>query len=742
MRNLMFFSAITLCCYGVSAAAETNWQHCDSGSNSEFLPIVAEQDTLATDVKADGVQLVDEGTSVFTGNVEVKRGGQELTSERATYNRLSGIVTAQDKVSVRDSEIILHADQAEWNLSKDEGSLIDADYRLRESHARGEASHVFRQGVSRTKLKNATYTTCPTGDDAWLLSASNVNLDHDEAVGEARDVVVRLGGLPVFYTPYLSFPLNDDRKSGFLTPAIGSTDETGFDVRTPYYWNISENKDATFTPRYMSERGLMLNGEFRYLYENGAGKLDAGYLNSDDLKNDGDDVNPYYDEDRKHFSLKHTSRLSSKWNANVDYNYVSDKAYLEDFGSNLSLASTTHINRKLDVAYHGDVWDFTGRLQGYQTLTDASKPYQRLPQLRLNGVLPDQFMGLTYGLKTEYVAFDHASKIDGERFDIEPSVSLPWTSAAAFVTPRVALHHTRYDLDESVVAGGDKTPTRTLPVASIDSGLFFERDMNFWNTSYIHTLEPRAFYLYIPERDQSDIPVFDSGLRTFNMGQLFAYDRFTGTDRVGDTNQLSLALTSRVIDSKTGRERFRASLGQIQYFSDREVSLNNTGKETKSDSDMVAEIVASIAKEWTARGEIQWDTHGDTSNMSALQLRYRGDSGRLLNISHRYRRDDEGTDNGLEQIDISARLPLNRQWSMVGRWYESLKDHRTLEGLVGIEYESCCWATRLVARNYVNDASDDDRNLAIFFQLELKGLGNFGQKTETLLERSILGYGS
>lgn len=736
MRNLMLFSAITLSCYGVGAVAGTNWQHCDSGSSTDFLPVTAGPANLVTDVKADSVQLVDDGTSVFTGNVEVKQGSQELTSKRATYNRSSGKVTAQGDVQIRDSETILNAEQAEWDLSKDEGSLIDADYRLRESHARGEASHVFRQGVSQTKLKNATYTTCPTGDDAWLLSASKVNLDHDEAVGVARDVVVRLGGLPIFYTPYLSFPLNDERKSGFLTPMIGSSDETGFDVRTPYYWNISENKDATFTPRYMSERGLMLNGEFRYLFDKGYGNVDVGFLASDSLKKDGDNVNPYYDEDRKHFSLKHSSRLSSKWNANVDYNYLSDNAYLEDFGSTLSLASTTHINRKLDVAYHGDVWRFTGLLQGYQTLTDATKPYQRLPQLLLNGSLPDQFMGMTYGLKAEYVAFDHASNIDGQRFDIEPSVSLPWTSAAAFVTPRLALNHTRYELDSSINVGGDNSPTRTLPIASVDSGLFFERDMNFWGTGYTHTLEPRAFYLYIPEREQSDIPIFDSGLRTFNMGQLFSYDRFSGTDRVGDTNQLSLALTSRVIDQKTGRERFRASLGQIQYFSDRKVSLNNTVIETQSDSDMVAEIMASIANNWTARGEIQWDTHGDTSSMSALQLRYRTDNGRLLNMSHRYRRDS------LEQVDISARLPLDHQWSLVGRWYRSLKDNRTLEGLAGIEYDSCCWAARLVARNYINNVSDNDRNLAIFFQLELKGLGNFGQKTETLLERSILGYSS
>ncbi|MFW5451443.1 MAG: LPS-assembly protein LptD [Methylophagaceae bacterium] len=742
MRKLIVFSAITLLSVHPMVKAElSDWQYCDIAVDADFLPYVANPEQTAVDVKADDAQLVEQGTSVFSGNVVVTRGGQELQGDRATYNQTSGDVAAKGSIRLRDSEIILKAEQAEWSLSQDKGSMIDAEYRLRESHARGEASHVFRQGTSRTNLKNATYTTCPVGNNAWLLEAANVNLDHQQAVGTAKDVVIRLGGLPIFYTPYISFPLNDDRKSGLLIPSIGHSDETGFDLSTPYYWNIAPNMDATITPRYMSERGLQLNGEFRYLYEGTQGQLNAGFLANDDLRNDGDDINPYYDKNRKHFSLQQRSKLFSNWKADIDYNYVSDDAYLEDFGSTLSLASTTHLNRRLNVGYIGDNWKFTGRLQGYQTLTDASKPYQRLPQLKLRGSLPDQFMGMTYGLTAEYVDFDHNDKIAGQRFDLEPSISFPWTSAAAFVTPRLALRHTRYDLDDNVTPGIDKTPTRTLPVVSVDSGLFFERETSFAGSHYTHTLEPRAFYLYIPERNQADIPVFDSSLRTFNMGQLFSYDRFSGTDRVGDANQLSLAVTSRFIDQQTGREKFRASIGQIRYFRDRDVVINEMIG-TRSDSDFVAEIAASIAQEWSVRSEIQWNPHGNTSNLSALQLRYRGDNGQILNISHRYRRDGATTLDGLEQIDISARVPFNKQWSMVGRWYRSLKDARTLEGLLGIEYESCCWASRLVVRNYINDASDDDRNLAIFLQLELKGLGDFGQKTEKLLERSILGYGS
>ncbi len=735
MRKLIILVTIIVFNYSSNVMAELSPEQCGFNSD-DYLPVVTNLEQTAIDVKADTAQFVENETTVFTGDVEVVRGGQELKSDRATYNKLSGEITAQGNVQIRDSEVILKSKRAEWSVVDDEGSMSDASYRLREGHARGQAEKVLRQGKVQTDLDDATYTTCAEGNDAWLLKASHVNLDHVKQVGTARNVVVKLADIPVFYTPYISFPLSKQRKSGFLTPSIGNTEATGFDLRTPYYWNIAPEMDATITPRYMSDRGLMLNGEFRYLNNKHDGNIDAGFLASDDLQRDGDRINPFYNEDRKHFSWQHKSRFTSRLNADVDYNYVSDNAYLEDFGSNLSLASTTHLNRLLNVRYNSDNWNLSGRLQGYQTVTDVSQPYQRLPQLRFQGVLPDQATGLRYAMTAEYVDFDHDDLVAGQRFDIEPSISYPLRSAAGFLTPRIALHHTRYELDANGTSIVNSSPTRTLPVSSIDSGLVFERDMTISNNSFIQTLEPRAFYLYIPERNQDDIPIFDSGLKTFTMGQLFSHNRFSGSDRVGDTNQLSLALTTRIINQQTGREKFHATLGQIQYFSDRKVTLNSTATETQSDSDMVAEVVASITEEWTARGEMQWDPHADSNNLSAVSVAYRGDEGRLLNLSHRYRRDD------LEQIDISTRIPFNKQWSIIGRWYHSLQDNRTLEALAGLEYDSCCWATRLVVRDYINSSTDQERNLAIFFQIELKGLGNFGQESDSLLEKSILGFGS
>ena len=721
-------------------AKQDTLPYCDLTKNTGFLSATSRVDEKLVDVQADNAQLVGKGTSIFKGNVVVKRGGQELTTDRATYNQSSGIVTAQNRMRLRDKNIILDAEQAEWSLNSDQGVLIDAEYLLRRSHARGKANYVSKNGASETDLYSASYTTCLKDDNFWSLKASEVNLDHKKAVGSATDVIVRIKDVPVFYTPYITFALDDERKSGLLVPSIGSSSETGLDIQTPFYWNIAPGSDVTITPRYMSDRGLQINGEYRYIYEQGKGEVNLGFLESDDLKNDSDLINPFYGEDRKHLSLKHSSRFKSGWSSYIDYNYVSDSAYLEDFGSNLSLASTTHLKRGLKVNYNGNNWVFKGKIQGYQTITNTTKPYQRLPQLMLKGTVPDHYLGLSYGLHAEFTEFDHADLVAGRRIHIEPSMSLPLQSAAAFMTSRVSLKHTSYDLNANTVGLRDNSPSRTLPVLSVDTGLFFERDMTISNTSYIHTIEPRAFYLYVPDRDQSDIPIFDSSMRTFHFGSLFAHNHFSGNDRVGDANRLSMALTSRIINPETGQVHLRASLGKIQHFQDRDVLMPAMKKGTRTDSDMVAEVSAAIAKDWAFRGELQWNPHGNTSNLSALQLRYRGDKKQLLNISHRYRRDGTSPLNGIEQVDISGRLPISNQWSVVGRYYRSIREGSLLEGLAGVEYQSCCWATRLVIRDYVNDAFDQDRNLALMFQVELKGLGNFGKRTDALLGRSILGY--
>ncbi|MDO8827982.1 LPS-assembly protein LptD [Methylophaga sp.] len=755
MRKLMILSAGIVSCFAPLVSAESYHvpSHCPRPDANFFLPEDALTDESEIDFKSDTAQLVDLGTSVFTGKVDVRRGGQQLNANRATYNQTSGMVTAQGDVRLRDSQMSIFGDQAEWDLNEDRGTLIDAKYQMKQMNARGEATHVNRQGMQSTHLKNAIYTTCMEDDDFWKLKANEVDLDHEEGVGRAYGVVLRMMDVPVFYTPYISFPISDERKSGFLIPSIGNSNDTGFDVSTPYYWNIAPDKDATLTPRYMSDRGLMLIGEYRYLTSQSEGLIDAGFLANDNLRSDGDEINPNYNDARKHFSFQQEGRYARRWRTQVDYNYVSDRAYLEDFSGNLSLSSTTHLNRLLSVNYSGDIWRFGARVQGYQNLLeDVQNPYQRLPQLTLNGLLPDQAYGLSYEFNSELTVFDHNELVTGQRLNMEPGVSLPMGTAGFFATPRVALKQSYYSLDNLRAQSqfDESSISRTLPVVSLDSGLIFERPMSIAGNKMIQTLEPRAFYLYIPYRNQDDIPLFDTNLRTFGMGSMFSHDRFTGPDRIGDANQVTVGLTSRFINEETGREKLRMTLGQIQYFSDRKVNLRPDARETSSDSDYIAEAVASITQEWALAGQIQWDPDTTQSSMSSLQLRYRSDDGGVFNIAHRYRRDDGENRFPLEQIDVSGSVPINDRWSVIGRYYRSLRDSTTLESLAGFEYHSCCWATRIVYRDYVKDTDfinnvnsgigGENRTKAIYFEIELKGLGRFGKKSESLLENSIMGY--
>jgi LPS-assembly protein len=605
---------------------------------------------------------------------------------------------------------------------------------LFDRHASGKADNVDRDNVANiTRLDNTTYSTCNAGNTDWQLRADKIELDHDEGFGTARNVSVNFMGVPFFYSPWMTFPINDKRKSGLLTPSLGNSDNSGSEIVLPYYWNISPNRDATITPRLLSKRGLQLNTEYRYLQEDSTGQINVEALPSDNE----------YNDDRLLFAYKHQSRFAQRWSTDVNYNYVSDKSYFQDLGSDLSLNNSTHLERRLDLTYQGDSWNVLGRLHDFQTISStAVDQYARLPQILYNMYLPDNAFGIDYGLRAEAVAFDRDNSVTGTRFDIEPSISKPFRNNWGYVTPKLGVRHTAYNLNNNAIGTDDK-PTRTTPIFSIDSGLFFERDTSLGDTALIQTLEPRAYYLRIPKRDQDRLivdqngndVVFDTGEYDFSFSQLFRENRFSGADRVNDADQLTLAVTSRLIDPASGVERVSASLGQIFYFRDRDVTLPNTIAENDSSSAIVAELNARFSQAWSARAGIQYDHHDGQTDKGVFNVRYQPDARRAVNFSYRRRRAD------IEQTDASFSWPLSRQFNAVGRWNYSLDQDRTIDGFAGIEYESCCWIARLVAREYVNDLNDTDKNTAIMLQLELKGLTSFGDGVKTFLERGILGYG-
>ena len=714
------------------------WSLCPPVNRTAKIDVSAdERRNSEIKLSADNADLIKNGISTFKGNVEIVRADQRLLADTVDYNREKESAVAKGNVSLADNSIAIHGNALLLDLKDDKSTVSNAKFNLYDKHGRGEAEKLKRDGVKNTtRLKNTSYTTCPVGNNDWQLNADKIKLDHNEGVGTANNVSVNFMGIPFFYSPILTFPIDDRRKSGFLTPSFGDSEESGAEFSIPYYWNIAANRDATITPRILGKRGFQLGGEYRYLNKNSEGKVFAEYLPSD---------NEFNDEDRYLFSYKNTSTFTPRFRVKADINVVSDKDYFEDLGNNINLSSITHLERRLDARYAGDFWNVTGRLQGYQTIdrtiASQSRPYERLPQVIFNANLPDQHFGLDYGLRAEAVYFNRKNSVTGSRFDLEPSVSLPLRNSYGFITPKIGLRYTKYDLDNTL-AGEDSSPDRSLPIYSIDSGLYFDRDTHFGGQAITQTLEPRLYYLNIPERNQDNLivdelgrdVVFDSGLFDFSFDQLFRENRFTGADRIGDANQLTAAITTRFIEQASGIERASASIGQIFYFDDRKVTLPNQIVDTDNNSDIVAEASARFTKSLSARVGIQWDPNENQTNKGVASVRYQSDDNHIINLAYRQRNDL------IEQTDVSVNWPLNKQWNAIARWNYSLDRERSIDSFAGLEYENCCWIVRVVGREYINDLDQDDENSSLLIQLELKGLTSFGDKIKKFLGHGILGY--
>jgi LPS-assembly protein len=570
----------------------------------------------------------------------------------------------------------------------------------------------------------------------WRIEARRMKIDHNEQWGEAYHAFLNVLDVPIFYAPYMTFPISNRRKSGFLPPTIGSSNVSGFDFTLPYYWNIAPEMDATFAPRILGKRGVLLGGQYRYLVQRGDGQLDATYLPVDSERQDdarwlvGYTHDQYFDGPRGNLFVK--------------FNRVSDDKYFEDFGTNLALTSRRYLEQRADVRYSGDLWNVLARVQGFQTVDDTipeiNQPYDRLPQVYFNAYTPRSEGGPNLDLLTQTSYFSRGAGPVGGRIDLRPVLSVPFHTAGTFLEPRLGVEYTQYSLDQPVTGKADETPNRVLPILSVDSGLFYERDLGFGGRSFVQTLEPRFFYLYIPEVDQDDLPVFDTGQYTVSFGQLFRENRFSGPDRVGDANQISLGLTSRFIDRDSGFEHLRASIGQSYYFADQNVTLPGGSVNHDPVSDVVGELVARFTNGLSGRADVIFNPNDTSFDLGLLGLRYLPDPRTIVNAEYRIRNDIQGLgQTRIDQTDVSLRFPVTRALSVVGRWLYSLDDDETLEGVAGLEYESCCYAVRTVARRFLSTSTGQFDN-QFLVQLELKGLAGFGKSTTSFLKRSIPGY--
>ena len=738
IRRLLTALAVSALCMGVTSA-DDEWSQC--GPNLQVPPRppgTAEPgaDPASIHLSADQAELVEEGVSRLTGNASVEQGARQLRSDEIVYDSRNEVIEVRGNVQYWDEGVFVAGDRARSETGEEVTTIVPAtEFVLEDRHGHGSAARVRVSGKERMTAHDVTYTTCNPGDADWRITASRLDLDRVEDTGIASDIWVEFQGQRLLYLPWMSFPLSDRRKSGFLTPTMGVSGSTGVDVTTSYYFNLAPDYDATLTARTMSSRGVQAQGEFRLLSRDyGFARIAAEYLPFD----------AKYDDDRTAFDLSHRHRWSDRWSTDARLEWASDPEYLDDLGSSLSQSSRTHLPRRFDAHYGGDGWGASVRFLDFRTLDrTAGRPYAQLPRIFLGTNLPEKNRAPNAGATAEVAYFDHRSRTTGTRVDVQPSITWPMRTAGTFVVPKAALRFTGYDLNRAAAeASRDDDPSRVVPSFSLDSGLFLERPVTLSGRSLIHTLEPRLYYLRIPFEHQDDLPNFDTSRSNFSFAQLFRENRFTGADKLGDADRLTLALTSRLLDER-GNELVRASIGQIRHFRDRRVTLDGD-PETARASDVVAELEARLRQHWRLRAGLQYDTDTDRTNKSAWSVRYQPDRRTVVNAGYRLVRHVDPAKT-VEQADLSFAWPLGANWRTVGRWSLALNEEedRTLEAFGGLEYESCCWGFRAVVRRFLRggglDGADDYSN-GVFLQLELKGLTGVGGRTEALLTRGIPGY--
>lgn len=701
------------------------WRMCRPQPGPVPSPVPSVSGKGRIDVFARKAHIVRDGLTRFTGGVIAHRDGQQLEADQATYRQADRLFQAKGNVRYFNNGFSVTADQAHMDLTHETGELNDTHYRLARRHARGKASHIVMENRNLVQLQQADYTTCLPGKTDWIMNADTLTLDQSTGQGTAHDVVLRFKGVPFLYLPYLRFPISDARMSGLLFPSFGTTSQTGTDLSLPYYWNIAPNRDATLTPRFMSRRGLMLENEFRYLNENNRGEVRLDYLPNDKLAH----------RDRMLFSWQHQGAPTAGWSTDVNYNYVSDPLYFDELGTGINTTSVTYLERRADLRYNSADWALLTRVQGYQTLV-GTRPYERLPQLTLDYLKPQPDNHLNYLFSGEAVRFANAGLSPvGTRVDLQPGISLPLRTSYGFLDPRLILRHTQYWLT-GTSPGQNTVLTRDLPIFSVDSGLYFERNTRFGSTPMIQTLEPRLYYLHVPYHDQSALPVFDTARYDFSFAQLFRDNRFSGPDRVGDANQLTAALTTRLLRRADGSEWLSASLGQAFYFQNRRVTLPGALPDTQGNSALVGGLSWRPGHAWYLSTDLQWDPTLKRTDIGGARIQYRPDHDHIINAAYRYYRGQ------LENTDLSFVWPLSARWHAFGRWQYSLRDKLTQEQLLGVQYDSCCWGLRVLSRRYLNPL-DGTTSSAVYLELQLKGLSSLGdrKRIEGLLERGILGYG-
>lgn len=772
-------------------------------------PHPASPKQLPTSITAEGPTIFRQnGQSVLTGGVVVTQPGRRITADRALVLRdqkTSKVValTLMGHVHLQQYGKLVVAPYAHLDLRQKSVLLRDAIYHV--GHfiniadktskitydAWGFADFLHNPSRDVLDLKGASYTTCSPLNPVWMLSAKHIHLNRHQGIGKAYSTVLRIKKIPVLYLPYLRFPIDNRRLSGFLTPDFMHSKRLGFSVSTPFYWNMASNYDTTLTPRYMTKRGFEISALSRYLTAGGHGVLDlnflpkdnafkhyrqdtiAAYANDPDLTQYVNQLRGYHN-DRGFFAFNGHEQWNPQWRTEVHVNYATDPYYFRDLGTPIPLNSPDQLLNALSTQYIGDHWNVTGLLQAYQTLhriDEAYDPvfnqYQRLPEFDAQALYPSVWRAMDFSVTAQFVNFNYKSDFpteentlptpEGLRWHARPGLSYHVTAASAYLNPQLYLDTTAYGThfkatDESGTRG-DFDRTRVLPIVAIDSGVYFDRRTQFWGHHYIQTLEPRLLYLYVPYQKQADYPNFDTELLPINFAQLFRFNRFTGYDRLENANQISLGLTSRLLSASNADERFRADLGVIVYFQNPKVILPGETLSANTLSPLIGSAEYHINPLWTASGGVAWDFHHDHMNNASADVVYSDHAHHIIDFGYGYVHEVGqtilGLSNSTNEVHAGFLLPVHSRWSVLGYAAYDIAQKRADTYYSGLQYDSCCWALRFIYdRHFIGQSPSstpshiqNTYDNVYYLQLLLKGLGSVGNSNpSSLLRSSLSGY--
>src|SRR5690554_3380008 len=694
------------------------------------------------------------GITQLEGGVEIQRGGRLLTSTRGEFDQSANNAFMFGQVRYREAGLLLLSEEAEADLISGDTRFNNARYVMHQEHMRGSADSITRFGDRRVRLDRGAITYCEPGSNAWQIAARSIELNPETGRGVAKHATFDVAGVPILYTPYLSFPIDDRRQSGFLYPSFGYSESDGLDIAIPYYFNLAENFDDTLTPRYISERGLLLENEFRYMNQWSHSTLSTAWLGSDSQ----------YGDNRWLFGVDHRGRPYDNLYSRIDYTKVSDDKYFSDLGTSLEVQRDNHLDQLMELRYLQPNWNLSLRTHSYQTIGGAT-PYERLPQLLLSGRESAVAGMFNLDYQAEYTRFERdldsvyaptsaAAATVGDRVHLRPRLSLSLNRPWGYLRPAATFWHSSYDLDNERDANRAGSDSISASILSVDSGLVFEREFGLAEAQYTQTLEPRLFLLHSDADEQPDsIPRFDTSQLGFSYYNLFHETGWSGNDRVADTSQVTLGLSSALYNDQ-GSEKLRVAVAQAQYFADREYagrpgdqSVSRFGPATASSSNLATLANWNLTRNLrlTHDGELDRDSYEFLEHN--YKLSYLPDDKRLLYVSYRDNIDKDRSDS-VQQLDMAFRWPVNNSWTGYGRWQQDLENNENLETLLGVEYATCCWKVRFTGRSWVvnpdlrryTDADQFETDTGVFLQFVFRGLGAFGQSGGREFLEDITGY--